>query len=169
MCAGSRSSSLLEALIARKDAISALYRTADASESNILPGLLDLLGAAYEREVRPEDFLAYIYGVLAQPTFTAQFEDELETRELRVPITKDVALFDQICKAGVRLLGLHTYGERFVPEGELHGRIPSGAARCTEAIPSDADGYPEAFDYNDVTETLCVGEGDVLARCARGV
>ena len=142
-----------------KDAIP-LYRTADASESNILPGLLDLLGAAYKREVRPEDFLAYIYGVLAQPTFTAQFEDELETRELRVPITKDAALFDQICKAGVRLLGLHTYGERFVPEGELHGRIPSGAARCTKAIPSDADGYPEAFDYNDVTETLRVGEGE---------
>ena len=137
-----------------------LYRTADASESNILPGLLDLLSAAYKREVRPEDFLAYIYGVLAQPTFTAQFEDELETRELRVPITKDAALFDQICKAGVRLLGLHTYGERFVPEGELHGRIPSGAARCTKAISSDADGYPEAFDYNDVTETLRVGEGE---------
>ena len=73
-----------------KDAIP-LYRTADASEPNILPGLLDLLGAAYKREVRPEDFLAYIYGVLAQPTFTAQFEDELETRELRVPITKDAA------------------------------------------------------------------------------
>ena len=142
-----------------KDAIP-LYRTADASESNILPGLLDLLSVAYKREVRPEDFLAYIYGVLAQPTFTAQFEDELETRELRVPITKDAALFDQICKAGVRLLGLHTYGERFVPEGELHGRIPSGAARCTKAIPSDVDGYPEAFDYNDVTETLRVGEGE---------
>ena len=142
-----------------KDAIP-LYRTADASESNILPGLLNLLSAAYKREVRPEDFLAYIYGVLAQPTFTAQFEDELETRELRVPITKDAALFDQICKAGVRLLGLHTYGERFVPEGELHGRIPSGAARCTKAIPSDVDGYPEAFDYNDVTETLRVGEGE---------
>ena len=142
-----------------KDAIP-LYRTADASESNILPGLLDLLSAAYKREVAPEDFLAYIYGVLAQPTFTAQFEDELETRELRVPITKDVALFDQICKAGVRLLWLHTYGERFVLEGELHGRIPSGAARCTKAIPDDADGYPEAFDYNDVTETLRVGEGE---------
>ena len=27
-------------------------------------------------------------------------------------------------------------------------------------VPSDADGYPEAFDYNDVTETLCVGEGE---------
>ena len=136
-----------------------LYRTSDASQANILPGLLEILGGAFQRTVTPEDFLAYVYGALAQPAFTARFAEELETRELRVPITKDAALFEQVRLIGARLLWLHTYGERFVPEGEQHGRVPSGAARCTKAVPGDANGYPETFSYTDTTRTLHIGEG----------
>ena len=44
-----------------KDAIP-LYRTADASRANILPGLLEILGGVYQRAVTPEDFLAYVYA-----------------------------------------------------------------------------------------------------------
>ena len=136
-----------------------LYRTADAKEANVLPGLLDLLGAAYERKVTPEDFLAYVYGALAQPAFTARYAKELESRELRVPITKDAALFEALRSAGARLLYLHTYGERFVPADEGRGRFPRGAAKCVKAVPGDPDGYPHSFDYNDGTQTLHVGEG----------
>ena len=53
-----------------------LYRNADASEANILPGLLDRLGAEYGRAVTPEDFAAYVYGVSAHPAFTARFSTE---------------------------------------------------------------------------------------------
>ena len=70
-----------------------LYRAADASEPNILPGLLDLLSATHGRDVAPEDFLAYVYGILAQPAFTLRFARELETRELRIPLTRDTTLF----------------------------------------------------------------------------
>ena len=136
-----------------------LYRTADASQANILPGLLDILGTAYQRAITPEDFLAYVYGALAQPAFTARFAAELETRELRVPITRDAALFEQVRAIGARLLWLHTYGERFVPEDEQQARVPSGAARCTQAIPGDADGYPDSFAYTEATRTLHVGAG----------
>ncbi len=137
-----------------------LYRTPDASEANILPGLLEILGAQYECEVMPEDFAAYIYGSLAQPAFTDRFSGELETRELRVPITKDSALFEQVREAGARLLWLHTYGERLVPGGRPRGQVPPGAARCVKAIPGDLGGYPEEFDYNDATRTLRVGAGE---------
>ena len=136
------------------------YRTADASRANILPGLLEILDGAYQRAVTPEDFLAYVYGVLAQPAFTTCFYAQLETGELRVPLTKDAALFEQIRTIGARLLWLHTYGERFVPDGEQQGRVPSGAARCIKAVPVDADGYPESFTYNDTTRTLHVGSGE---------
>ncbi len=136
-----------------------LYRTPDTSETNILPCLLEILGAAYQRTVTPEDFLAYVYGVLAQPAFTESFAAELETQELRAPITKDAALFEQVCAIGARLLWLHTYGERFVPEGEQHGRVPSGVARCTNAIPGDIADYPETFSYIDTTRALHIGEG----------
>ncbi|MCX7015789.1 MAG: N-6 DNA methylase, partial [Candidatus Sumerlaeota bacterium] len=91
-----------------------LYRDPDGEAANIVPGLLDLLGAAYKRTVTPEDLLAYIYGALAQPAFTARYAKELETCELRAPITKDGRLFGKVRDAGARLLWLHTYGERFV-------------------------------------------------------
>jgi len=137
-----------------------LYRDADASKANILPGLLDSLDVAYKRQVTPEDFLAYVYGALAQPAFTSRYAKELETRELRVPITKDAALFEKVRDTGVRLLWLHTYGERFVPEGQKRGHVPPGAARCVKAVPGDPGGYPESFEYNDATQTLHVGDGE---------
>ncbi|RXK85153.1 DNA methyltransferase [Chlorobaculum sp. 24CR] len=137
-----------------------LFRTSNASEANILPGLFDLLGAAYRRTVTPEDFLAYVYGVLAQPAFTARFEKELETRELRVPLTKSGELFEQARAIGAKLLWLHTYGERYVPDGRKSGQVPNGSARCTKAVPGDADGYPELFEYIDATRTLRVGNGE---------
>ena len=137
-----------------------LYRSADASGANILPGLLELLGEAYLRSVSPEDFLAYVYGVLAQSAFTASFYAQLETGELRAPITKDAELFERVRTIGARLLWLHTYGERFVPDGELRGRVPSGEARCTKAIPGNADEYPNSFTYNGTGRTLHVGDGE---------
>jgi len=144
------------------------YRDSSAAEANMLPGLLDLLGAAYKRKVTPEDFLAYIYGALAQPAFTACYAKELETRELRVPLTRDAALFAQVRDVGAKLLWLHTYGERFVPKGHHRGRVPQGAARCVKAVPDDAANYPERYEHNDATRTLLVGGGQ-FAPVAREV
>lgn len=143
-------------------AVIPFYRQAGAGEPNILPGLLDVLSSAYykRKKITPEDFMAYVYGVLAQPEFTARFRDELETRELRVPITKDAVLFRKARDVGARLLWLHTYGERFVPKGKQRGHVPRGRAKCVKAVPGDADGYPESFDYNEATGTLRVGEGE---------
>lgn len=137
-----------------------LYRTADAMEANILPGLLHLLGKTLKREVTPEDFLAYIYGVLAQPVLTARYVKELETRELRVPITKRAALFGKVSAFGSRLLWLHTYGERFVPKGKRRGQVSRGTAKCVKPVPGDRDGYPESFEYNETTRRLHVGDGE---------
>jgi hypothetical protein len=137
-----------------------LYRDQNEGEANILPGLLDVLAKAYGRAVTPEDFLAYVYGVLAQPAFTERFADELGTRELRVPLTKDAGLFAQVADAGARLLWLHTYGQRFVPRGKHAGQVPKGAARCKKAVPAAGADYPEKYEYNDATATLHVGAGE---------
>lgn len=125
-----------------------------------MPGLLDLLAGAYGRAVTPEDFLAYVYGVLAHPAFTERFADELGTRELRVPLTQDAALFDRVREVGARLLWLHTYGERYVPQGMHRGQVPKGAAKCKVAVPGDEAGYPETYAYNEATQTLHVGAGE---------
>ncbi len=162
-----------------------LYRDAGATEPNILPGLLGLLEQTWHgltghekwhghpahesragspchkspRHIAPEDFLAYVYGVLAQPAFTERFREELGTREVRVPLTKDADLFERVRAAGARLLWLHTYGERYVPEGRERGRVPQGKARCTVPVPGDAAHYPEDYAYNEETKTLHVGKG----------
>jgi len=137
-----------------------LYRDAAGKEANILPGCLDMLAQTYGRKVSPEEFLAYIYGVLAQPAFTERFADELGTRQLRVPLTKDAALFAHVRDVGAKLLWLHTYAQRFIPKGKHKGQVPKGTARCVKPVPGDAAGYPEKYEYNDATRTLYVGAGE---------
>ncbi len=137
-----------------------LYRDSEGMEANVLPGLLDMLNRSYSQKVTPEDFLAYVYGVLAQPAFTERFAAELETRELRVPLTKDPDLFRKVRDIGAKLLWLHTYGERFVPPGFVRGDIPPGEAKCVKSVPDDPYKYPDRFRYNDTTQTLHVGDGE---------
>ena len=143
-----------------------LYRTQDASEANILPGLLEILEEVYKLKVTNEDFLAYVYGVLAQPLFAARYANELDTYQLRVPLTKDAALFERVRSIGARLLWLHTYGERFVPLDHTAGHIPPGTTKCNKAVTStpkgskDPNGYPETFRYDKKKQTLLVGDGE---------
>ena len=127
-----------------------LYRDADATQPNVTHGLLDLL------DTTAEDLFAYVYGILAQPAYVERFWDELELPPPHVPITKDADLFAQVAEHGRELIRLHTYGERFVPDG---GRFDlSGTARNTKAVSQTE--YPNSFDYNEQTRTLHVGDGE---------
>ena len=143
-----------------KDAIP-LYRTAGTTEPNLAPGLLDLLSTRYGREVDALAFAAYVYGILAHPAFAEQFTAHLDARVIRVPITKDKTLFDQVRSCGANLLWLHTYGERCVPDGEQPNPVPPGAARCTEPIQSRNRAYPESFAYDARNGSLRVGSGAI--------
>jgi len=141
-------------------AVMPLYRDPQAKEANILSGLLDVLSKTYGWKVTPEDFLAYICGVLAQPAFTDRFADELDTRELHVPLTKDAALFVRARDTGARLLWLHTYGQRYVPKGHHRAQVPKGQVRCTKPVPGDAPNYPKSYEYSETTRTLRIGDGE---------
>ena len=136
------------------------YRDAQGKEANILPGLLDVLAKTYGKKPMPEALLAYVYGILAQPAFTDRYADALGTRELRVPLTKDVSLFAKVRDVGARLLWLHTYGQRFVPKGHHAGQVHKGKTRCVKSIPGDVANYPEKYEYNDTTKILYVGSGE---------
>lgn len=78
---------------------------------------------------------------------------------VRLPITKDSALFENTVKLGKRLIWLHTYGERFVPKKEKQGRVPQGKARCKKATPQAKEKYPETYRYDETESVLYVGEG----------
>jgi hypothetical protein len=137
-----------------------IFRDAAGTAPNLHPGLLALISSEIGAPVSPEDIVAYLYGILAHPAFVDRFWDELETCELRVPITKEAGLFDEVRDAGAHLLWLHTYGERFVPEGRTSGDVPQGEARCTQPVPQSEEEYPNDFDYDENTQTLRVGGGE---------
>ncbi len=136
-----------------------LFRDPSSEEPNMSPNLLEVLSSTLGTKLTPQKFIAYVYCVLAQPAFTEEFANELGTRELRVPITKDLNLFNEVQEIGRKLLWLHTYGQRFVPTGRTKGQVPNGNARCTKAVADEPTQYPESYEYNDTTRTLTVGNG----------
>jgi hypothetical protein len=134
-----------------------LWRDADGNEPN-LPGELLTRLSAELADVTPEALFSYAYTVLAGG-YTERFKAELEVPGPRIPITKDKVLFKEAAVLGQRLIWLHTYGERFVPDGEKAGEIPAGKARCVVAVPSAPAEYPESFEHDSKSKRLTVGAG----------
>ena len=135
-----------------------LWRNAAATQPNLPAALLDTLSADLHTPVTAEDFFAYSYAVLSAPGYVETFSEELTVPGPRLPITRVPDLFAQVASVGRRLLWLHTYGERFVPRGRRRGQVPGGTARCQQGIPTTAEGYPEAFAWED--GVLRVGAGE---------
>lgn len=130
-----------------------LYRDADCKLPNLHPKLLAVLGRNYGVEVSPDEFAAYLYGILSASAYTELFHEEMETRELRVPLTTNYSLFKSFVKMGKELIFLHTYGERFSKEMEW----PVPIVKCLAAVPAGA--LPQKFEYDDAQCLLKVDSG----------
>ncbi|MEV0218172.1 type ISP restriction/modification enzyme [Streptomyces sp. NPDC050704] len=141
-----------------------LYRDPQGNAPNATPGLLSYLSAAMGMEVSAEDLLAYLAGVAGQPGYTRRFTAELESRGVRIPITKEPDLWRAVVEVGRRVLWLHTYGERCVDEAA--GRDP-GAPRmpeeqrpkCHVPIAVRSADMPEAILFDEVNHQIHVGGG----------
>ena len=142
-----------------------LFRDAEAKEPNLLPGLLPRLAFEFKRPVPAEEFAAYLYGLMAHPAYTATFFEELGAGGPRVPITKDANLFAETAAIGIRLLNLHTFGERCAPADDpfIFNRLnrANGRVRNTVAIQGRDDGYPRDFEYDAANQVLRVGAGEL--------
>lgn len=138
-----------------------LWRDPEATAPNITPGLITELAGNYGADVSPEDFIAYCYGILSHPLYTERFAAELEGSGPRVPLTKDVSLFNEVRDLGRRLIWLHSWGERLVPKGKRTGMLPSGNAGCLQGVSDDSEYYPETFSYDAPAETLVIGDGRI--------
>ncbi len=135
-----------------------LFRDADATETNITDGLLDILARAYGRAPSAYDLATYVYAVLGGQSYTKRFWSELETPGARVPLTKDGAVFAAAVKLGERLIWLHTYGERFRGDGRGN-RVPTGTAKNLKGVSSEPENYPEDYAWNPETREIRVGGG----------
>ena len=138
-----------------------LYRDPAGRHPNVAAGALAALADAHRQRPVPEDVFAYAFALLAAPGYVETFWEALETPGPRLPLTADPALFAEVAALGRRLLWLHTYGERFVPEGTRAGTrgLPRGGARVSRDTPQEHARYPDAWAYNVGRQRLTVGEG----------
>jgi hypothetical protein len=136
-----------------------LWRTASTGEPNVTAGLLAVLSREFGASVSPEDLFAYAYAILASPDYGDRFAEELTTPGPRLPVTRDSTMFEEAASIGRRLVWLHTYGARFVPDGHRTGVVPQGSARALVPVPDTASGYPEQFSYDEVAQAVHVGAG----------
>ena len=144
-----------------------LWRDSEATEPNLLPGLLDTLSEHYGHSVSAENFCAYCYGVLAHPQYVRRFTDELPVPSSegsgrlgpRVPISLEPDLFAAARDIGRELLWLHTFSRQFVPDGAVGGGVPTGVARCVHPVPDSAAAYPNDYRYEADAKALNIGDG----------
>jgi predicted helicase len=130
-----------------------LYRDRRGTTPNVTNGLLDVLATALDAEIDPEHLLAYIYGLTGTAAFTEHFSEELgeAAGPVRIPITTDAELFNEVSALGKELVWLHTWGERFANDNAL----PTAAAELVRV----SGAYPEKFSWDSDSRTLIVGNG----------
>ncbi|GAB3886653.1 hypothetical protein GCM10029964_051290 [Kibdelosporangium lantanae] len=142
-----------------------LYLNGEASVANITPGLLNFFEGRFNQKVDPQDVIAYTAAVTAHPGFTRRFKNELKTPGIRVPLTDDPDLWANAIDIGQEVLWLHTYGERCIDSssGRHSGppRMRSGRPKVQVRIPDSEDGMPERICYDEDTQTLRVGSGEI--------
>lgn len=136
-----------------------LWRDSAANQPNIISGILGILEKHYHFCPEAEDLFAYCYALLSSPHYVKTFWDELSIPGPRIPVTKDQSLFKEVAEQGRWLVWLHTYGERFVPQGKKRGRVPQGITRCKVGTPTQADEYPDSYSYDEAVHQLHVGKG----------
>ena len=71
-------------------------------------GLLAALGKEHGAVPSTEDLAAYVCALLGGQSDSKRFWNELETRGLRIPMTKNGAILADAVKLGGRLIWLHT-------------------------------------------------------------
>lgn len=136
-----------------------LYRDADSQQPNITAGVLEALGLRLGILVTPEDLAAYVYAILAHPTFQKTFAEGLKTPGVRVPLTSDLHLWAEAISIGQDLLWAHTYGERFANSLRPSGNVPRLSDVTWTRVPSSIPATKTDIAHDATSATLAVGDG----------
>jgi hypothetical protein len=129
-----------------------LWRDAKATTPNVSRQVREALETTLGK-LKPDDLLAYIYGLAGTAAFTSTFIEPLTEQKghIHVPITKDRGLFDEVAGFGRELLHWHTFGERYGAK-KLAGQA---------AVKKPIAGRPDSFVYDVSTRELRIGTGAV--------
>lgn len=131
-----------------------MWRDRGATDPNLGPVVLDRLADVLGKGIGPDEIVQYLYGIGGTAAFSERFAEELAVAAgpVRLPITKDRALFGSVATLGKELLARHTWGERYTDSP-----IPLGPATEVAKI----TGKPERFGYDTASQTLSVGNGAI--------
>jgi hypothetical protein len=116
--------------------------------------LTQTLAGALGGRIGPDEIVQYLYGLGGTAAFSERFADELALAAgpVRLPITRDRALFGEVAALGKELLAWHTWGERYAD-----APLPVGEAIEVTKI----TGRPEFVAYDAKTHSLTVGHGKI--------
>ncbi|HEX5527666.1 MAG TPA: type ISP restriction/modification enzyme [Solirubrobacterales bacterium] len=143
--------------------IVALYRDAAATQPNVTQGVLEAIGAELRQrdpeaeDPTPEHLAAYVYALLSTPAYQARFEDELEGKVVRVPLSADPPLWEAAVALGSELIRLHAFGERFSGSATRSSRAQPSWDSAVTALPEDQT----ALAYDEDRRQLRIGDGAV--------
>ena len=134
-----------------------LYCDAKGKSPNITHGLLEALNQRMGFKISPEDLLAYVYALGGTSAFSGRYADILAgvAEPAHIPITSHIPLFKRAVALGHDLLWWHTWGERFLPEGQ--STLPAGHAQVIQHV--DVMPYKRECRYDPHTQKLSVGTG----------
>ena len=143
-----------------------LWTDNQAAVSNVKRVFLDCLVEQLGTPVSGQQVMAYLAAVMAHPGYTRRFKDDLVQPGLRLPLTRDAALFAEAVALGEEVIWLHTFGDRYADpsDGRPAGspRMPAGEGPLIPrdgAIPSDPAHMPDRINYDADKRRLRVGEG----------
>lgn len=143
-----------------------LWSDRKAATANFRPNLLGVVSSLLGTAVQAEDLFAYIAGVAAHPAYTVRFQGDLSTPGLRIPLTRDLKLFQSAAAVGRRVIWLHTFGERMADPADDRPasppRLPNDrrpTIPANGAIPQDPALMPNSMSYDAATKRLYVGAG----------
>ncbi|MFQ6147409.1 type ISP restriction/modification enzyme [Streptomyces seoulensis] len=128
---------------------------------DLLRHLADVLG---RDGLTVHDLAAYAVAVAGHSGFTEHFVEELLTPGVRLPLTRDPALWNEAVSLGRTYLWAATYGECGTPpegaEPDQHGvGFPQGDLRQVRYEASIGSAVPNALTYDEESHTLRVGPG----------
>ncbi|MFE4828060.1 type ISP restriction/modification enzyme [Streptomyces sp. NPDC056672] len=131
---------------------------------NIPAGLLSHLARSLGAErVTATELAAYAVAVAGHTAFTERFAEELLTPGVRLPLTRDEALWNRAVALGSEVLWASTYGERCadLSAGRPAGCVefPAGDERQVRYLKNIGNGVPHRLRYDAEAQTLYIGEG----------
>lgn len=129
-------------------------------ELNVAPGLLAALTSRLGRPISGADVFDYMAAIAGHSGFVAQFDDELRTPGVRIPLSTDTRLWERAILLGRHLQWLHTYAEAGAhPDGYTDVRDPNIAITHPTYAASVGATMPTGWTYNATSNALLIGNG----------